>query len=99
MKFATPATASEPYMADAESVRISMRSIAASGMDEMSKELVGPSKDSLCPSTKVKVESGPKPRRLTVDADETLLALAAPPAPTTPGFMPPPNACGILLIT
>ena len=69
MTFTTPATASEPYTAEAPSFNISIRSIAATGILLIStKEFTIPSAKALLatrrPLISTSVASAPKPLRL-----------------------------------
>ena len=71
--FATPATACDPYVAEAPSRRISTRSISSTGNVLMSKKLCPTSLDTganpaLRPLISVSVEDRPTPRRLNCAA-------------------------------
>ena len=76
----TPATASEPYTADAPSLSTSMRSIAASGIvfKSTAESAPVPEFTILRPFTKTKVRLMPSPRKLIRAAPAPPLLVAAP---------------------
>ncbi len=63
MKFTTPATASDPYAADAPPVTMSVRDIIASGIRLMSGRPRTPDGTMRWPSSSVSVRLTPTPRR------------------------------------
>src|SRR5215475_14388802 len=68
MKFTTPATASEPYTADAPPVSTSTREISGAGMALMSTgQKVGLPAGKRLPSISTSVRDGPRLRRLAAD--------------------------------
>ena len=94
MKFTTPATASEPYTAEAPPVRMSTRCTRAVGMKFRSAAMepiaaVGLPACSRLPSIRTTVRFDPNPRRLTV-------AVPLEPLETLEPWVA--NACGRLLI-
>ena len=80
MKFATPATASLPYSAEAPSVSISMRSIMIEGATLlMSTKPKPPSVVCRPPFNNTNVARGPSPRKLIVVVGELPMFTAPPP--------------------
>src|SRR5882672_11895382 len=81
MMFTTPAMASEPYTAEAPSFRISMRSIAAVGMEFRSTDVFAPVPPGTMRrplrSTRVRSEPRPRDRKSTrLNSSHTVISYA-----------------------
>ena len=88
MKLTTPATASEPYTADAPAVTTSTRSTMRAGtMSTLADDENGLPKGRRLPSISTSVRCEPKPRRLRVDVPLAPFATSAVCATNTFGRM------------